>query len=616
MQDETAILDFLRLHPDDRVAYLAYADWLDEHQRHDEAEFIRVEVELDTPKLPHPRYHELKHRRDELFEGLYPSQIYNFLNDPGRIWKGTSSVEPKSWFEIGTRWGLTYQLNLGFQAPSSSSLEPIQSVLKPGHWIGSLKFTEDLNRFDQTHDQDPFLPVQTLLECLDSHADQSISERFQTVRELTIKGTPSIVTLERIGKANLFPKLSKLTFDHMKLEADEFESLFRFLSRNTFQSSLQSLNFEDTPIDESTSIQFCKWACVTQIKQLRLSWCYTTRDSLRNLLSLDWPALEELTLSHIPEELTADDFSSSFPMLHSITFDYHEPYLAQLTRNLLKKPWVKQLRKWTQPDPIDAEVIQELNKYLSNEHFRELEGIVAPVAGDSTINEKNLNLLLNAEFCRNLESLFCQESHLRNPSLVVISSSACSKTLQSLFIHEHFFSVDNLNKWLVANPHLNLHTLGFSSLFAEDEDSLIRFLQSYLHVVAFSAPWYDTLAIGMKNQRSLSDQAFLSLVMNLHQLNPIIQYIDFDGMVSDDAIYRLGSIPSFLQSTIELCVNGDAITHDGFKRFLSNPSLRIWRGVLRMRNIWDSAEALHLIHSCPYLHPRPSQGFLDQFRTR
>lgn len=46
MDDGTALLAAIRLHPDEDVPRLAYADWLDEHGQPERAEFCRVQCEL------------------------------------------------------------------------------------------------------------------------------------------------------------------------------------------------------------------------------------------------------------------------------------------------------------------------------------------------------------------------------------------------------------------------------------------------------------------------------------------------------------------------------------------------------------------------------------------
>ncbi len=50
MSDGDALLAAILAHPDEDTPRLVYADWLDEHNDPDRAEFIRVQVQLhNTP---------------------------------------------------------------------------------------------------------------------------------------------------------------------------------------------------------------------------------------------------------------------------------------------------------------------------------------------------------------------------------------------------------------------------------------------------------------------------------------------------------------------------------------------------------------------------------------
>lgn len=64
MSDESALLAAIAANPDDDTARLAYADWLDENDRAEQAEFIRVQVAIANGEHDHERgwhknYHEL-----------------------------------------------------------------------------------------------------------------------------------------------------------------------------------------------------------------------------------------------------------------------------------------------------------------------------------------------------------------------------------------------------------------------------------------------------------------------------------------------------------------------------------------------------------------------------
>jgi uncharacterized protein (TIGR02996 family) len=58
MTDETALLAAIRATPDDDSPRLIYADWLDEHNQPERAEFIRVQCELARVETPTLRQRE------------------------------------------------------------------------------------------------------------------------------------------------------------------------------------------------------------------------------------------------------------------------------------------------------------------------------------------------------------------------------------------------------------------------------------------------------------------------------------------------------------------------------------------------------------------------------
>jgi uncharacterized protein (TIGR02996 family) len=60
MTDEPALLAAIREHPDEDTPRLAYADWLDEHNRHERAEFIRAQVQLARLPDDDPRRTDLE----------------------------------------------------------------------------------------------------------------------------------------------------------------------------------------------------------------------------------------------------------------------------------------------------------------------------------------------------------------------------------------------------------------------------------------------------------------------------------------------------------------------------------------------------------------------------
>jgi uncharacterized protein (TIGR02996 family) len=68
MSDRLAFLRAIRANPDDDTARLAFADWLDENDEPERAEFIRVQIELEPVRyrIDNPRARELHKREDAL----------------------------------------------------------------------------------------------------------------------------------------------------------------------------------------------------------------------------------------------------------------------------------------------------------------------------------------------------------------------------------------------------------------------------------------------------------------------------------------------------------------------------------------------------------------------
>ena len=66
MTDGAALHRSILANPADDTPRLVYADWLEENGRSEEAEFIRVECQLETITPGEPEYTELLDRREEL----------------------------------------------------------------------------------------------------------------------------------------------------------------------------------------------------------------------------------------------------------------------------------------------------------------------------------------------------------------------------------------------------------------------------------------------------------------------------------------------------------------------------------------------------------------------
>ena len=66
MTDADALLRAIVRHPDDDTPRLVYADWLQENDRAEEAEFLRVQCRLAAAEPDDPEYPALADRDEEL----------------------------------------------------------------------------------------------------------------------------------------------------------------------------------------------------------------------------------------------------------------------------------------------------------------------------------------------------------------------------------------------------------------------------------------------------------------------------------------------------------------------------------------------------------------------
>jgi uncharacterized protein (TIGR02996 family) len=80
MHTQQAFVQAILEQPDDDAVRLVYADWLDEHDEPERAEFIRVQVQLAKLDEDHPKYWELTSRQDELLVDHAASWVQPFAD--------------------------------------------------------------------------------------------------------------------------------------------------------------------------------------------------------------------------------------------------------------------------------------------------------------------------------------------------------------------------------------------------------------------------------------------------------------------------------------------------------------------------------------------------------
>jgi uncharacterized protein (TIGR02996 family) len=592
MQDESAIFDFLRLHPDDRVAYLAYADWLDEHQRHDEAEFIRVEVELDTPRLPHPRYHELKHRRAELFEGLYPEKV------------------PEG-FEVGTRWGLMDELRWTFHSESAASIDNLVQVIRPFRFVRSLTLQlYHPHNLQSTTSEEPFQAIEKLLADFDGDTNNLLTERFRSIQTLELCHPLPSSLLQRIPSTPLFQSLTSLKLFMIDAgQLPEVVALFGLIARSPCQHSLTELRLEFMTVNENLIQEFCQWPCIARLRTLQLVCRNIDSGLVRMLLRLNWPELEKLALSQISSPIVSADLTSTFPKLRSINLGYWDVLHLASCEAILKQPWAKQLEVWRQPGPITEEMIDSLSSTLHSGSLKEFYGYTEFESNRPSINLANLKRLLASPCCQKLEVLSFFEPSLGDAAVDIIRSSDCFPHLRILDVGESGFSVPALHKLFSDPQGKSLEFMRLVSIKgAENEGQLVDFIEKHIHMIA-PGHWRVLVVEGAVWQPG--DATFLAIAENLHRLHPDFDTLDFRGMVSDEAFSRLSSLSSFIQSQVRIEFKANQISLSAFENFLSVPELANWRGRLRLHSLRDAEAAGAMVQKCRVLHSRAKIDFFE-----
>src|SRR5262245_61566052 len=96
MSDRLGVMHAIHERPDDDLARLAYADWLEEQGEVAHAEFVRVEVSLSRTRRDSPEYHALFKRELEL------------IRTHKDVWFGTSR---RDWAHYEVRRGFIEEVS-------------------------------------------------------------------------------------------------------------------------------------------------------------------------------------------------------------------------------------------------------------------------------------------------------------------------------------------------------------------------------------------------------------------------------------------------------------------------------------------------------------------------
>src|SRR5262249_48998724 len=87
MTERKAFLQAILDAPEDDAPRLIYADWLEEHGDAEQAEFIRLQLQLDRPAETEPGGHDQQGRREDLLHQQRATWRAGLPETPGICWQ-------------------------------------------------------------------------------------------------------------------------------------------------------------------------------------------------------------------------------------------------------------------------------------------------------------------------------------------------------------------------------------------------------------------------------------------------------------------------------------------------------------------------------------------------
>jgi len=250
MSDQDALYRSIIATPGDNTPRLVYADWLQENDRPDEAELIRVQCRLDAEPPDHPDFPELLAREEEL-----KLWLSTHLPGPTPTLSGGLTVESGARWWLWTRRG--FPRFLDFDGINRHGLKPIRTLaaglsrafaMLPTRWlvvrfVTVAQLTELLNH-----------PVMEAVERItvqlsgDQNADAAARAVAESLRLRNLRGAALMFPFGAIGAEALArsPHLGKLEW--LWVSADDLSGpAIRSLCAAPWFRALQALYLEDLP---------------------------------------------------------------------------------------------------------------------------------------------------------------------------------------------------------------------------------------------------------------------------------------------------------------------------------------------------------------------------------
>jgi uncharacterized protein (TIGR02996 family) len=271
MRESDALCRAIVADPDDDTPRLVYADWLQEHDRAEEAELIRVQCALEASPPDHPEYVEWQTREEEL-----------------KLWLAAHAPGPEPKFPAGLyvsggsrRWTDSrrgFPRFLEFDGNAYSGLKPMRDLAKA---VGK--------------------------------AFAKLPTRWLVVRSVTL------AQLAELLKQPVITGLDTLTLQ-LGITDDPQDEAARLLAGCPHLSNLRGL-FAIFPVGDASAAALARSEHLTRLESLRLDSCaWLTAAGIRSLGSAVWfRGLRALDLNELSpaafDELCALD---PFPHLHSL----------------------------------------------------------------------------------------------------------------------------------------------------------------------------------------------------------------------------------------------------------------------------------------------------------